>query len=218
MNTIRQTVVARPRLFISILAGAGSGFALPSQWDMLTRVLIGWNVTVWLYLALVGWLMVHSTHVRVRSLAEEEYRGAGAILAIMSIAAIFSLAAIVLELSTTRNLSASHRLAHYAFTGATVFGSWFLVATLFTLHYARAYYRSPVERRALLFPDNEVNPDYWDFMYFSYTIAVAGQTSDVSVMSRSMRRIVLAQSVLSLFFNVAILGLSINIAAGLVGT
>jgi len=110
------------------------------------------------------------------------------------------------------------RLAHYAFTGATVVGSWCLLATLFAFHYARAYYRSPAERRALRFPDGETCPDYWDFLYFSFTIAVAAQTSDVSVMSRPMRRIVLAQSVLGFFYNVAILGLAINIAAGLVGT
>jgi uncharacterized membrane protein len=91
------------------------------------------------------------------------------------------------------------------------------VATLFAFHYARNFYRSPVERRALRFPDEEASPDYWDFLYFSYTIAVAAQTSDVSVMSRSMRKIVLAQSLLSFFFNVVIVGLSINIAAGLVG-
>ena len=217
MNPIRQTVRARPRLFISILAGAVSVFVLPLQWDTVTKALIGWNVTVWIYLTLVGWLMVRSTHVRVQSIAEQEDRGAGIILAIMSTAAIVSLAAIFLELSTTRNLPAGDRLVHYAFTGATVFGSWCLVATLFTVHYARTYYRSPVERRALQFPDNEASPDYWDFLYFSYTIAVAAQTSDISVMSRSMRKIVLAQSILSFFFNLAILGLSINVAASLVG-
>jgi uncharacterized membrane protein len=217
VNPIRQTIKARPRLFISILAGAASGFALPLRWDTATKVLVGWNVTVWLYLALVGWLMVRATDVRVRRIAEQEDRGAGIILAIMSIAAVVSLAAIVFELSTAKDLSLGHRLAHYAFTGATVVGSWCLVATLFTFHYARTYYRSPIERRALRFPDNETSPDYWDFLYFSYTIAVAAQTSDISVMSRSMRKIVLAQSVLSFFFNVAILGLSINIAAGLLG-
>jgi uncharacterized membrane protein len=218
MYTIRQTVRARPRLFIAILAGAAAGFTLPPQWPPVTRLLAGWNVTVWLYLLLVGWLMVRSTHVRVRRIAEREDRGAVIILAIMSIAAVVSFAAIILELATTRNLSAGDRLQHYAFTGATVLGSWCLVATLFTFHYARTYYRSPVERRALRFPDNESNPDYWDFLYFSYTIAVAAQTSDISVMSRSLRKVVLAQSVLSFFFNVAILGFSINIAAGLVGT
>jgi len=184
----------------------------------VTKVLAGWNVTVWLYLALVSWLMVRSTHDRVRRIAEQEDRGAGIILAVMSMAAVVSLAAIILELATTKNLAPGDRLAHYAFTGATVFGSWCLVATLFTFHYARTYYRSPIERRALQFPDDEASPDYWDFSYFSYTIAVAAQTSDISVMSRSMRKIVLAQSILSFFFNITILGLSINIAAGLLGT
>jgi uncharacterized membrane protein len=101
---------------------------------------------------------------------------------------------------------------------ATVFGSWCLVATLFTFHYARTYYRSPPEKRALGFPDKEENLDYWDFLYFSFTIAVAAQTSDVAVMSHSMRKTVLAQSILSFVFNFAILGLSINIAASLVGS
>ncbi|SPE22522.1 conserved membrane hypothetical protein [Burkholderiales bacterium] len=217
MGTIRQTIRARPRLFLSILAGAGSGLVVPSPWDPVARALIGWNVTVWCYLALVCWLMVRSSNDRVRRLAEQEDRGAGIILAIMSAAAIVSLAAIVLELSATRNLSLGHRLANYAFTGATVFGSWFLVGMLFTFHYARTYYRSPTERRALRFPDGETGPDYWDFLYFSFTIAAAAQTSDVSVMTRPMRQIVLAQSVLSFFFNLAILGLSVNVAASLVG-
>ena len=135
----------------------------------------------------------------------------------MSIAAIASFAAIVLELTSIKNLPFSHRLAHYAFTGATVFGTWCLVATLFTFHYARIFYKSPIERRALCFPDKEEHLDYWDFLYFSFTIAVAAQTSDVMVRSHSMRKTVLAQSILSFLFNVAILGLSINIAASLVG-
>jgi uncharacterized membrane protein len=53
-------------------------------------------------------------------------------------------------------------------------------------------------------------------MYFAFTIAVAVQTSDVSVKTTAMRGTVLAQSVLSFFFNLAILGLSINIAASLI--
>ena len=55
-------------------------------------------------------------------------------------------------------------------------------------------------------------------MYFSFTIAVAAQTSDIVIMSHSLRKTVLAQSILSFFFNVAILGLSINIAASLVNS
>lgn len=215
MHPIHKIVRTHPRLTSAIVTGIVVGLALPWQWDAVTRVLIGWNVTVWFYLCLMGWLMMRASHVRVRKIAEQEDNSAVAILAIMSIAAIVSIAAIILELSTIKGLPLSDRLAHYAFTWFTVFGSWCLVATLFTFHYARMFYRSPTERRALCFPDKEENLDYWDFLYFSFTIAVAAQTSDVTVMSRSMRKTVLAQSVLSFLFNVAILGLSINIAAGL---
>jgi len=161
--------------------------------------------------------MMRASHARVRLLAEQEDRSALAILAIMSAAAIVSLAAIVLELSTVRDMALASRMIHYAFTGATIIGSWCLVAVLFTFHYARIFYRSSPDHRALRFPDNEESPDYWDFLYFSFTIAVAAQTSDISVMTRSMRKTVLAQSILSFLFNAAILGMTINIAASLVG-
>ncbi len=218
MHVIHQFIRTRPRLVTAIAAGVVAGIILPMQWSPVTQALIGWNVTVWFYLCLMGWLMMRASHARVRSIAEQEDRGAVFILAVMSLVAVGSIAAIIMELPTVKNLSLSHRLVHYAFTGSTIFGSWCLVATLFTFHYARIFYRSPVERRALCFPDNEQNPNYWDFLYFSFTIAVAAQTSDVSIMSRSMRKTVLAQSVLSFLFNVAIIGLSINIAASLVGS
>ncbi|KHJ59858.1 DUF1345 domain-containing protein, partial [Burkholderia glumae] len=105
-----------------------------------------------------------------------------------------------------------------AVTGATLFGAWFLIPTIFTLHYARLYYQSPPAARALQFPDRDLTPDYWDFLYFSFTIAVASQTSDVTLNSRAIRRAGLAQSILSFYFNMAVLGLSINVAAGLLGS
>jgi len=218
MLPVHKIVRTRPRLAGAVVAGIAVGLALPWQWNPVTRALVGWNITVWLYLCLMSWLMMRASHVRVREIAEQEDKSAVLILAIMSVAAIVSVAAIILELTSIKDLSLSHRLAHYAFTGATVFGTWCLVATLFTFHYARMFYTSPIGRRALCFPDKEENPDYWDFLYFSFTIAVAAQTSDITVMSHSMRKAVLAQSVLSFLFNVAIIGLSINLAASLVGS
>ncbi|HEY0269345.1 MAG TPA: DUF1345 domain-containing protein, partial [Methyloradius sp.] len=60
-------------------------------------------------------------------------------------------------------------------------------------------------------------PDYWDFLYLAFTIAAAAQTSDVSVMTSSARKAVTAQSILSFLFNAAVIGLLINIAAGIIG-
>jgi uncharacterized membrane protein len=218
MLTVHHVIRARPRLMLAIVTGIIVGILLPLQLSNVTRLLIGWNITVWFYLGLMGWLMMRANHTKVRLIAEQEDKSAVVILAIMSAAAMVSLAAIILELSTVKSLDFSTRMVHYAFTGATVFGSWLLVGTLFTFHYAHLYYRSPLEQRALRFPENEVNPNYWDFLYFSFTIGVAAQTSDISVMNRSMRKTVLAQSILSFLFNAAILGLTINVAASLVGS
>ncbi len=217
MHVLHKIALAHPHLTIAVVVGTAVGLILPADVNLVARVLIGWNCTVWLYLFSMAWLMLRASHARVRKIAEQEDKGSAVILAIMSVAAIVSILAIILELSNLKGLTFGDRFAHYAYTGLTVFGSWFLVATLFTFHYARMYYKSPGTHRALKFPDAAENLDYWDFLYFSFTIAVAVQTSDVAVMSHSMRKAVLAQSILSFFFNAAILGLSINIAASLLG-
>ena len=56
-------------------------------------------------------------------------------------------------------------------------------------------------------------PDYWDFAYFSFTIGMTSQTSDVAVTSRQMRRLTLIHGILSFFFNTAVLAMAINIVA-----
>jgi uncharacterized membrane protein len=218
MHTVHRFFHHRPRLTVSAFIGAGVAAILPGSLSWVTRALVAWNFSVWSYLILMGWLMTRATHARVSKIAQQEDRSAVAVLSIMSVASVVSIAAIILELAAVKSSSASMKPMHYVLTGATVFGSWLLVATLYTFHYARLFYTAPAERRPLRFPDDEANPDYWDFLYFSFTIAVAAQTSDISVLSRSMRKTVLAQSILSFLFNVAIVGLSINIAASVVSS
>jgi uncharacterized membrane protein len=217
MHPVRRFAHHRPRLVAGIAAGAAAAFAAPSEWQWTTSALAAWNVGVWTYLAAVGWLVMRADHARVRIIAEQEDNSAAAVLVILSVASVFSLAAIVLELAASKGLPTGARLGHFAFTGVTVLGSWLMVGVLFTFHYARMFYMAPADRRPLAFPDRLAHPEYWDFLYFSFTIAVAAQTSDVAVLSTPMRRVALAQSILSFLFNVAILGLSMNIAAGLIG-
>jgi uncharacterized membrane protein len=217
-HSVRRFINNRPRLTTASIAGVSIAILLPESWPVLTRLLTGWNIAVWSYLILMAWLMLRASHARVRKIALQEDENAALILAVMSIGAILSLAAISIELATVKDIPAALRIGRYSFTFATVVGSWFLLGTVFTFHYAHMFYRCGPENQPLQFPCGETNPDYWDFLYFSFTIAVAAQTSDVCVHSRAMRKVVLAQSVLSFFFNVAIIGLSINIAASLVGT
>lgn len=217
MRLLHLLTRSHPRLASSMFAGILVAVFLPFHLQMVTRVLIGWNTAVWSYLLLMGWLMTRATREQVRGIAEREDETGLLVLVVLSAAALASLVAIVMELSTSNGLPNGIRIAHYLLTGATVLGTWFFIATLFTFHYARLFYQADVDRLPLYFPEGELNPDYWDFLYFSFTIAAASQTGDVNIMTGGMRKAALAQTILSFFFNVAILGFSINIAAGVVG-
>ena len=98
----------------------------------------------------------------------------------------------------------------------TLSNSWLLVPTMFTTCYADMFYSAPEEERPLLFPKTPM-PVFWDFAYFSFTIAAACQTADVSTTQRSIRKVVIAHSLVSFFFNASILGFAINVTAGLIG-
>ncbi|CAN0627530.1 conserved membrane protein of unknown function [Burkholderia multivorans] len=217
MTLYPQVLRNRPRMVAALVAGVLFALLMPFSLRPTVRALIGWDCAIWLYLALMWVRMVTAHHHRVREIAVSEDENATTVLTIICIATIASVAAIAIELATAKNVGFRAGLGHYVVTGATLFGAWFLIPTIFTLHYARLYYASPGGEPALKFPDRHAEPDYWDFLYFSFTIAVASQTADVSLANRSARRAVLSQSILSFYFNMAVLGLSINVAAGLLG-
>ena len=206
---------SRPHLSAAIAVGAVAGMLLPSSWTPLVRALSAWDIAVWTYLLTVGSMMMRADHREVRRVAARQDERAATILASLVVATVMSMVAISNELASLRDMPASERGWHYAFVVLTLVGSWFLVGTLFCFHYAHLYYKDHGDQRPLSFPGGENQPDYWDFLYFSFTIAVAAQTSDVSVQSPALRKLVLGQSVLSFFFNLLILGLFVNMAASL---
>lgn len=214
MPIVRHFFQIHPRLIIAMIVGLLVYMVVPER-SLVTRLLIGWNAGVWCYLLTIWLMMCKARPDDVRRLAGAEDQSAQLVLTLVCVAAIASLAAIIIELSGVGHVDASHKLLRYAFTGGTVLGSWLLIGTIFTLHYARLFYNDGAEQLPLRFADNEPNPDYWDFLYFSFTISVAVQTSDVAVATRSLRRTVLAHSIIGFLFNAAILGFAINIAAGL---
>jgi uncharacterized membrane protein len=213
---MHSIITSRPYLMSAILLGAIVAFFLPDDLTWITRALIAWNAAVWSYL--IGMMIVISRadHQKVRKYADKQDENAGVVLVVLLVGAVFSLTAIFFELSALADAKGAERIGRYVLTVLTLFGSWLLVGLLFCLHYAHMYYRSGPKGLPLKFPDDEKEPNYWDFLYFSFTISVAVQTSDVTIMTRGMRKLVLGHSVLNFFFNLVILGLSINIAAGLI--
>jgi uncharacterized membrane protein len=218
MTLYPQLLRNRPRMVVGLVIGVLVAALIPVPLRSAVRLLVGWDCAVWTYLLLMWIEMARAHHETVRAVATREDPGARVVLFVICVATVASIVAIVVELASAKNLGFRNEFAHYALTGITLFGAWFLIPTIFTLHYARLYYAPGVGETALLFPDRGLEPNYWDFLYFSFTIAVASQTSDVVLRSREIRRAALAQSILSFYFNVAVLGLCINIAAGLLGS
>lgn len=203
-----------PRLSAAATLGVAVGILAPAD-SIISKILIGWNAGVWTYLLLMLWLATRARADDVKRIAEIEDENAGLVLFMVCIAAIASLATITVNLVGSKDLDSTARALHYGFTGMTVVGSWLLTGVIFSVHYARLFYTWEGEEPALRFAEGLRNPNYWDFLYFSFTIGVAVQTADVGVATRSLRKVVLGQSLIGFLFNTAILGFSINIAAGL---
>lgn len=218
-------LLARIRLVGSFLLGVLICLALPAWLDLSSRVLIGWNVAIALYLTLIGIMMVHATHESMRQRARQLDEGRHVVLLLAVAAALGSLVAIVFELYNLKKASPDIVALHIGLALSTIISAWSFVHVIFTEHYAHGFYRDldyagsladDDKGKGLRFP-GQPRPDYLDFLYFSFTIGVANQTADTDVVSRSMRVLVLIHSVISYFFNTIILALAINIAAGMLG-
>jgi uncharacterized membrane protein len=203
------------KLLTSIVVGVALFFVLPDHWGtLLARVLVSWNGGVALFLVWVFVWMSGCSAEQLYQKYKEDDETAVVVLVVVTCAALVSLVAIVALLSTVRHVTGFQRAMHVSLAAATVLSSWLLVPTMFTLHYANAFYSASDDDRPLQFPQT-LRPVFWDFAYFSFTIAAACQTADVSTANTSIRKAVLAHSLIAFIFNASILGFAINISAGL---
>jgi uncharacterized membrane protein len=207
-----RIVRARPRLFISALIGLVVIAVCPSDWRIATRLLAGWDIGVALYLALALRMMAVAQvrHIRLRAKLQDE--GQYAILALTAIAALASLGAIVALLGMSGGND--REPAHLMLGIVTILLSWTFTHTMFALHYAHEFYDENAGKGGgLIFPGELREPDYWDFIYFSFVIGMTSQVSDVAITCRPIRHTVSAHGIISFVFNVTLLALTVNIAA-----
>ena len=204
-----------PRVLIAVGAGIAVFFFLPPHWSLISRILVCWNGGVVLFLTLIFSWMTRLSAERICSKYIEEDQSAQFILTVVVLAALLSVIAIVEPLATLKQTSGSERIAHILLAAFTLVNSWLLVPTIFTTHYADMFYSVGEDDRPLTFPNTPM-PVFWDFAYFSFTIAAACQTADVCTNNREVRRMMIAHMLISLFFNASILGFAINVTAGLI--
>lgn len=214
-------IYIHPRLLGSILFAGLVALLLPSWMRLSTRILCVWDAGMVPFLGLTWLVMLQATPEVMRRSAQRQDEGRLVILSLITASACASLLAIGFVLKAGTMVPGNLFVLHLTLVLITIVGSWLLVHTIFALHYAHAYYQ-PDDRHSatgdaggLDFP-SDWDPDYWDFLYFSFIIGMTSQVSDVQVTSRMIRRLTLLHGVLSFFFNTAILAMSINIIAGLI--
>jgi uncharacterized membrane protein len=204
-----RVVYARPRTFISILIGVIAFFLLPGSLRLVTRLLIGWDTFIALYLVLVYIMTFRCGLAHIRRNAVLQDDGRFLILLVTALGAFASIAAILFE------LGGSHRgVVDLTLATSTIALSWAAVHTAFALHYAHDYYRG-AKPGGLQFPsgDQHEHADYWDFVYFSFVIGMTAQVSDVGITDKTIRRTATVHGIISFVFNTALVALMVNIAA-----
>jgi uncharacterized membrane protein len=207
-----RIVRSRPRLFISIAIGIAIALLTPSDWRMASRELVGWDVMIGLYLVLATRMMAIADVHLIRLHARTQDEGQWMILALTAAAALASLGAIVALLGGAT--AESRKSVDLAFAIVTILLSWTFIHVVFALHYAHEFYdENGGKGGGLNFPCGTPEPDYWDFVYFSFVIGMTSQVSDVAVTCRPIRHTVSAHAIISFIFNVALLALTVNIAA-----
>lgn len=213
----------RPRLF----AGTVTGFAvyavllfMPAMSARL-RFIVAWDigVTVALLAMVIG--LRNVSPERMRAIAARQVTGQWTVLGLTVVAATASLVAIAAEVPLLKTAEHFEQIARLALVIVTIVLSWLLINTIFALHYAHDYYFCPsakdlgrVEEGGLVFPGGG-KPAYGDFVYFSFTIGMTFQVSDVQIVDPYVRKLAITHSIISFFYSTGILALTVNLVAGL---
>jgi uncharacterized membrane protein len=181
--------------------GAGRAAALIG-WDVLALVFCTWT-----------WCAVWGLDPSATaSHANREDPGRNLTDLVLLGASLASLIAVGVVLFGAGHASGNTKYLQAALTVASVFVSWTLVHTVFTVKYARLYYCG--QDGGIDFNEDEP-PQYSDFAYLAFTIGMTFQVSDTDIKSKQIRRTALRHAWLSFPLGTVIIATSINLVAGL---
>jgi uncharacterized membrane protein len=180
------------------------------------KLLIPYNLGVGVYLVLTGALMRRASPEDAAELSRKGEPNNILTLIVVIALSVVSLAGVAAMLNHPSGRPRWVVNLHMTTSLLAVILSWLLAHIYFGLHYARLYYDDTVVdgkltyHRGLEFPQRET-ADFWDFMYYSFTIAMCYQTSDVTVTSVRIRRVTLVHAIFSFLFVTAIIGFVVNV-------
>lgn len=203
--------------FLTSLVIAALAFRL-SPWlpSIGSRIVLAWNSGVTVLVALMVTMIWRSDPKETLRRARKEEATNIVTLMATILAVAGALVAVIYGLPVGTSMSHALRVFCIWQSVAGVILAWLLTHITYSLHYAKLYYDVTGTadangfRKGLAFPGDEEVVDYRDFVYYSFTIAMCFQTSDVTVTSPYLRRLTIFHAIVSYFFALAILGLLLN--------
>ena len=215
--------ISHPRfvVFLVLLCGLAAALWRPLGWSH--AVSAAFDASALVFIGWIAAMMGRADADDIRRYADENDGGRVALLLIAAALTLAVLATVASEL----HASGGATMLGTALPVFTILIAWLFGNTVYTLHYAHLYYDQvgaqvtdgggdTGDRGGLKFPHCDT-PDYWDFAYFAFGLGMAFQVSDVSCISRVMRRAVLAHCTIAFLFNIGVVALTINIVAGATG-
>jgi uncharacterized membrane protein len=135
---------------------------------------------------------------------------------VVLLAAVASLGAVAVAIVQSHHSHGSMQGVEIGLGAGSVVISWLMVHTIFTLKYARLYYRGSNDggEGGVDF-EHKIRPPYSDFAYLAFTIGMTFQVSDTDLQTAEYRRLALQHALLSYLFGAVILAATINLVAGL---
>ncbi|MEO6076051.1 MAG: DUF1345 domain-containing protein [Dokdonella sp.] len=171
--------------------------------------LVAFDIAAVIFLGSTLYTLGGATVASMRKRARLEDGGYWGFLLNAAAAAVVALIALGMQLHASK----AGGLLDVVLAASTLLLSWLFLNTIFALHYAHSFYGDGNGKGGgLEFPGTK-EPDYWDFLYFSFILGMTFQVSDVEISDRGIRRVVLAHSMISFLFNVIVIALSVNVAA-----
>ncbi|MDQ6861521.1 MAG: DUF1345 domain-containing protein [Verrucomicrobiota bacterium] len=220
---VRQLVRfdARHRLACAVLLSGATCFALRHRVQVATQWFCTWDVFALVVLGLAWVAILRTPQRELRRKAKAQDVSSTVIFVFAIVSACAGLSAVGVLFYTNKAGHQPHLAGHLILSLIAVLSAWSLVHTVFSLRYAHKFYDDhPDAARdehagGLEFP-KETQPNYLDFVYFSFVIGMTFQVSDVQIVSRDFRMLVLIHSVIAFAFNTVILALTINTLSSLI--
>jgi len=200
------------RLGVAAALGVLAEFLMRRIWPASLSAILAWDVGVVCFLLLTYRVIADHSIASIKRRAAGLDTRAWIMMALVVLAACVSLYGLSLNLHGPSGALPDQPVLRVLLAGLTVIGSWSLIHTVFALHYAHLYYGS--SQGGLIFPGGG-DPNYYDFLYYSFVVGMTCQVSDVQVAEAKLRRLTLIHGVLAFFFNTVILALAVSIGAGL---